>query len=321
MWFASRSYNRRSSMFGERRRAHGSHRQPTSFCPQTEALGERWLLSTLTVTNVNDSGAGSLRAEIAAAHNNVTIVFDPSLDGQTITLTRGELVLNKSLTVQGPGAGSLAISGGGFSRMLEVDQAKKQNVTVSGLTITGGSAGAGGAILNYGKLTVTSSTLSGNSANQGGAICNAGNLTLGNCTLSGNTAPDAGGGGAIFNACSATISNSTLSGNAAEPYYDGTSEFPGYGGAIYANGGSLSLSNSTVSDNTANQGGYGSAIYMAYPSSKVSVTGCTVTDNNLSDYDLIWVDSGSLTVKDSYFHSANHTYISGPYTDGRNTFA
>ena len=51
----------------------------------------RDLLSTLTVTNILDSGAGSLRAEIAAARAGDTIVFAPILDGQTITLTSGEL--------------------------------------------------------------------------------------------------------------------------------------------------------------------------------------------------------------------------------------
>jgi len=40
-----------------------------------------------------DSGAGTLRAEIAAAHNGDTLLFAPSLNGQTITLTSGELLI------------------------------------------------------------------------------------------------------------------------------------------------------------------------------------------------------------------------------------
>ena len=57
--------------------------------------------STLTVTSLADSGAGSLRADIAAAHSGDTIDFAPSLDGKTITLTKGELLINKNLTIAG----------------------------------------------------------------------------------------------------------------------------------------------------------------------------------------------------------------------------
>ena len=70
--------------------------------PRLECLEDREVLSTLTVTNNLDSGAGSLRAEIAAAQHD-TIVFAPVLDGQTITLTSGDLLIKKDLTIAGPG--------------------------------------------------------------------------------------------------------------------------------------------------------------------------------------------------------------------------
>src|SRR5260370_37495043 len=76
----------------------------STFRPALEALEDRWVPSTLTVLNNLDSGAGSLRAEIAVAHNGDAIVFAPSLTGQTITLTSGELLLKHSLTIAGPGA-------------------------------------------------------------------------------------------------------------------------------------------------------------------------------------------------------------------------
>jgi hypothetical protein len=65
-----------------------------------------------TVTNANDSGAGSLRAAIAASASGDTIDFAPALNGQTIILSSGRLVIDKALTISGPGAGSLTISGG-----------------------------------------------------------------------------------------------------------------------------------------------------------------------------------------------------------------
>ena len=96
----------------------------------------RDLLSTLTVVNNLDSGTGSLRAEVAAAKNNDTIVFAPSLDGQTITLTSGELDINKNLTIQGPAASQLTISGNQASRVFQVDYSV--TATISGLSISNG---------------------------------------------------------------------------------------------------------------------------------------------------------------------------------------
>src|SRR3981081_2580491 len=57
-----------------------------------------------TVTNTADSGPGSLRAAISAAASGDKINFAPTLNGQTITLTSGELLINKNLSIQGPGA-------------------------------------------------------------------------------------------------------------------------------------------------------------------------------------------------------------------------
>src|SRR5947209_6075234 len=91
--------------------------------PRLEALESRWVPSTLTVLNNLDSGTGSLRADIAAAASGDTIVFAPSLAGQTITLAYNELAITKSLTIQGLGAGQLTISGGGHTRVFDVSGA------------------------------------------------------------------------------------------------------------------------------------------------------------------------------------------------------
>src|SRR5262249_19811158 len=111
-------------------------RRHAAFRPQLEALEDRWLPSTLTVTSPKDHGVGTLRAEIAAANANDVIVISSKLDGQTITLTSGELDITKNLTILGPGAGQLKISGNDSSRVFEV--APNITVTLSGLTITGG---------------------------------------------------------------------------------------------------------------------------------------------------------------------------------------
>src|SRR5262249_40581807 len=113
MWFTSWLRNGNCSGRGGRRLA-------------LETLESRDVPTTWTVTSYMDSGAGSLRAEIAAANPGDTIIFASSTAPQTITLNSSDLVINKSLTIQGPGAGQLTLSGAGSlynSRLFEVDGA------------------------------------------------------------------------------------------------------------------------------------------------------------------------------------------------------
>ena len=69
---------------------------------------------SLTVINTNDSGEGSLRYVIENARGGSTITFDSGLIQYpaTITLTTGEIVIDKNLTIVGPGVENLTISGG-----------------------------------------------------------------------------------------------------------------------------------------------------------------------------------------------------------------
>jgi hypothetical protein len=65
-------------------------------------------------SNLDDGSVGTLRSQVAAANPGDTITFAPSLNGQTLALTQhGEIVLDRPLTIQGPGANLLTISGGG----------------------------------------------------------------------------------------------------------------------------------------------------------------------------------------------------------------
>src|SRR5262245_41776062 len=66
--------------------------------------------TTITVTNTNDSGSGSLRQALVDANDGDTINFDVSLKGQTIALTSDELVIDKSITITGPGSDQLAVT-------------------------------------------------------------------------------------------------------------------------------------------------------------------------------------------------------------------
>jgi hypothetical protein len=110
------------------------------------------LAGTLTVLSTADSGSGSLRDAIGHANSGDMIAFAAALDGQTITLTSGEIVIKDSIDIEGPGAGLLSISGNDRSRVFNL--AEGISVTIAGLTITHGQAAGshgGGAILDVGS--------------------------------------------------------------------------------------------------------------------------------------------------------------------------
>jgi hypothetical protein len=174
--------------------------------------------ATLTVTTTNDNGAGSLRAQIAAAAAGDTIVFAPGLSGQTITLTSGEILINKSLTLDGSAlATPIAVSGNNASRVFNIGASGV--VTLNGFTVRNGRVnGKGGGILNAGNLTLMEMTITNNETitsfgNDGGGIANSGSITILRSTITNNIAFDFSNGGGLYSDGTATIENSTFSGN------------------------------------------------------------------------------------------------------------
>ncbi len=117
--------------------------------------------ATSTVTNTNDSGAGSLRQAIADAHDGDTIDFGVT---GTITLMTGELLVGKSITINGPGSDHLTVDGNHASRVFYVSGGV--TATIAGLAITNGSASDwGGGIYNdQSALTVNNCNIVGNFA-------------------------------------------------------------------------------------------------------------------------------------------------------------
>ncbi|MGA2871833.1 MAG: hypothetical protein ABSF34_22070, partial [Verrucomicrobiota bacterium] len=159
------------------------------------ALGTEWLVS-----NLNDSGAGSLRAAITSATSGDTVSFAPRLKG-TIALTTGELAIPASLAINGPGPKVISISGSGKSRIFDIGDgvAISGTVEISGLTLRDGldeSGSGGGAIYTAQDLALTDCVVTGNhSTGSGGGICNSsGTLALVSCDVAGNAAGGSGGG-------------------------------------------------------------------------------------------------------------------------------
>jgi hypothetical protein len=201
--------------------------------------------ATLTVTTNSDSGAGSLRGQIAAAVSGDTIDF--AIAG-TISLTTGEItVTGKNLGITGPGANSLTVTTNATTRALRIVNAQ---CTISGITFNNckglsGDVDTGGAIAvdNFTSggtanvVTINDCAFTSNQSGWGGAVdIFNGGLVMNRCTFSGNTCTGVafgtnGGGGAlsIGPTVASTITNCTFSGNAQNGAATGQ---PG-GGAIY----------------------------------------------------------------------------------------
>src|SRR5579885_459954 len=161
-WFGLRTGRSSKARATRRRRRRGWG---------VEALEGRALLSIYLVDNTGDAGVGTgslgdLRYAITQADRDTgdsTIVFAPNLYGQTIALATGTLAIDKpsgTLTIRGPGAAGLAVSGGGLAQVFYI--APDSRVTIAGLTITGGLGTQGGGISNDGRLTLVDCTIRGN---------------------------------------------------------------------------------------------------------------------------------------------------------------
>jgi hypothetical protein len=265
------------------------------------------------VMNNADSGAGSLRQAILDACDGSTITFANTV-ASPITLA-SELAVDKNLTIQGPGANALTISGNNAVRVFNIGSVNPAvTVTISGLTISNGNAtfisgpsasgffGGGIFSMSAGAVTVSNSTVCANHTTSdlggpygfGGAICHmgTGTVTLNGCTLSSNGAEFGGG---IFNDSAGTlvlsntsISNNTTTGNGAGVHNTGSLTFSNcsltgnnagssLGGGLY-NCGIASGSVSTVSGNSAV---YGGGVYNCY---KLNLTGLTISANTASTF-------------------------------------
>jgi hypothetical protein len=213
--------------------------------------------ATINVTNLSDSGAGSLRQAIQdAAVGDLVLI---NLAG-TINLTSGSLVVNKDLLIEGPGARTLTIARTGSTkfRIIHVTSGALYlaYVTLTNGDASSGAQGGGGVLVDAGaSLTVDYSALKNNTAGSlpGGAILNNGGfVTVRFDTISGN---QAGVGGGIENngqagPAAAFLLESTIANNAAST----ASATAGGGGGIDNDHGTLTLDSCTIAGNSGDTG-------------------------------------------------------------------
>lgn len=213
---------------------------------------------TVTSTAERDDGSCStdectlleaLNATNANADAN-TISFAPGVIGGIATdlLTPTGLTISSPVTINGPGARLLTISGEGLARIFRVTS---QNVIIAGLTFDSGAR----------------------SGDNGGAVANSGGLTLRDCTISSSIAAGSGLGGGVYNAAGATLDlvRCTFLGNQAGQF----------GGGVYSDG-ILNATNCTFFNNSAVRGG--GVISRAVGGAAImTLRNCTVTGNSATD--------------------------------------
>ena len=279
-----------------------------------ELLESRRLLAVLTVSNLNDSGGGSLRGAIALANANVgtdVIEFVTTLSGGSISLSTGEIQINEALEIDArPLAQNVTVDAHQLSRIFNITAATG-DFTFGGLTLTGGKttdsglAGVGGAVrsLTTGNLTLDQSVVTGNSTTGngagGGGIASL-TLTLVQSTVSGNSAT--GDGGGILASDGVALTQSTVSGNR-------TTENGARGGGIWASYGGVTLAQSTVSGNsTAGDGAHGGGIY--------AIGSVTLTQSTISGNSTEGASSYGGGIRTSGFVTLTNSTVSGNSTAG-----
>ena len=239
------------------------------------ALSASVYANLITVTNTNDNGSGSLRGALAHANDGDTIEF--AVTG-TIGLTSGELLVDKSITISGPGTDILALNANAKSRVFHIAPGKV--VTISGLTVTNGRAfgfypnNEGAGILNdHGTVVLNNCAISGNVAeNDGGGVCN-----------------DGTGGAAIM-----SINNSTVNNNSA-----------GHGGGVYNDGRMkgatlLQISNTTLNNNSSGDDA-GAILNIADTKDTATVSNCTISGNSAQSYGGGILNAAGLTISNTTF--------------------
>jgi predicted outer membrane repeat protein len=209
----------------------------------------------------------SLRGAILGAASGDTINFDSSLNGATITV--GSIIKSsfRSMTIAGPGADKLTISGGNTTGIMDFLQPFGP-LNISGLTLINGNGVGGFNGGRGGALQVT--------------VCP--QLTIDGVVFRDNSA--ALNGGAIY--ClqsSCRLSNSTFYNNTA-----------GSAAAVYfTSGGTLEIINTTVTLNRDTGGGSAFGAVMLGSGSAV-IRNSTIANNSGLSNIYVGTDAGSLNI-------------------------
>lgn len=293
-------------------------------------------MATITVTTAADvvsAGDGVLSLREAVQQANATtaadaIVFASALEGQTLTLTQGQLTLSADLSIDGDrddNGSEAAISGGGVSRVLAV-AGVQTDVTLNDLAIldgntlspSGDSGGGGAGIwVEAGlSLQLNGCTISGNDsldafgAGAGVFVGVGGRLQMQSTTISDNLSYGAGGGLFLASSSSAVITGCTIQSNLATEF--SSTGNSAKGGGIYAIDADVQVLNSTILQNGSVFGG---GIHVK--DAELEIGESTVASNRSGGFmgygsgGGLRLDGGSTRILNSTI--TNNTDYAGPY--------
>jgi hypothetical protein len=252
---------------------------------ELDVLEDRTVPATFTVSTLADDGIGSLRQAIDqanAAQGADVVEFASGVEG-VITLTSGQIEIRDSLTIDGPGADLLTVSGNDQSRVLSVIGAAEERlfVTIGGLTLANGNGDntevglrAGGALLSLFSvsLTIQDSVIRDSVGNSGGGVAARGidnDLVIERSQILNNESVGvlSDGGGVSVSGRSFQFIDSTADGNIAS-YSGGGLSIQTDTGVVFG---------STISNNIASSGGGGGL--QAGLINTTTITNSTIADN------------------------------------------
>ena len=288
-----------------------------------------------TVTTLGDPTTGtcvpgdcSLRHAVEASEGNATgdrILFQAGLTG-TIALGGGQgyLYVSKPLEVVGPGADALTVTADAGTRVFNLFTGVGDDVTISGLTLSGGdasssgggiysryadltirdatisdndtSAGGGGIFMDDGTLEIIASTVSDNNANFGGGVLSTNGITTERSMFTRNEANNGGGAINVFGGVT-TVEDSTLSGNDA-----------GFGAGLYATSSATTVDSSTIASNDGPGGGGGIWTYMN-SSNPLIVDSIVAGNTSTTGPDLFYPPLGSFDAAFSLIGTSEDTTV------------
>lgn len=250
--------------------------------------GRCTLREAMVSANTNISPGSALAGECVAGSSSGSDVIDLTHISGTIRHDTVLPEISSNMTINGPGAGLLTVSGNHVSQNFSIKGGA--TVSINNLKISDGYSfnpagegiysevpltltncvvsdnytenGTGGGIYSASSLTVINSTVSGNHAVHGGGILSVGPLTIINSTISNNSAQYNAAGLYVISS-PVTIIDSTISGNSAG----------NLAGGIYINT-PTTITNSTFSGNSS--GIQGGGIFSEYPT---ALNNCTISNN------------------------------------------
>ena len=218
------------------------------------AISPAAFAATITVTNCNDSGDGSLRQAVVTAATGSTIdMTQLSCPSSDLFLTSGPLAASGSIVLRGPGATKLNIFQNTSGQRVLVHTGAQ--LSIYGLTISHGhTANRGGCIYSNGSVRLEDATLyncfvdQGPSTGVGAGVFAGGNLTLVDSNLFSSSclAASCFGGGAYVHG-DLVMRNTRVGGNGALSLTSGLHSF---GGGIFVKG-NVDISGSEISGNIA----------------------------------------------------------------------